>query len=84
MKKRQVQFVFNIRNKKYKYNNKRGLIKKKPEIVIYYNKLKSGVDLADMAISIYHTKRKTKKWGKSIIFYLLDKHLNNLSIIYNN
>lgn len=62
--------------------DKIGIVKKKPEIVSYYIKLKSGVDLADMAISINHTKRKTKKWWKSIFFYLLDIHLHNLSIIY--
>ena len=43
------------------YKNKLGIVKKKSDFVSYYNKLKSRVDLANMGISIYHTKRKTKK-----------------------
>ena len=36
-------------------------------MISFYNKLKSGVDLADMDISIYHRKRKAKKIVEIII-----------------
>ena len=54
--------------KKCKYKNKIGIVKKKPKIVSYYNKVKSGADLADMEISVYHTKEKPKNGGNPYFF----------------
>ena len=81
--KRQIQLAsnsFSIRTIKYK--NKRGIEKKKPEMIAAYNLTKAGVDLVDGMAGIYSCKRKTYKWWKTVFFYLLDIIINNASIIY--
>ena len=40
-------------------------------IVQVYNRFMGGVDKADMLISLYKTKCKTKKWYHQIFFYRL-------------
>ena len=44
----------------------------KPEIVVYYNKTKGGVDTLDQMAHAFSTKRKTKRWPLVIFFNMLD------------
>lgn len=52
--------------------NKYGKEKQKPIEISRYNDFMSGVDRADQIISYYSRPRKSAKWYKKIIFYLLD------------
>lgn len=81
--KKQVQLASNVYDVHMcKYCNKSGQWKFKPEMVCYYNLTKSGVDLVDMAASIYKSQRKCLKWWKAVFFYVLDVTLHNLTILY--
>lgn len=44
----------------------------KPEIILYYNKTKGGVDTMDKMLSQYSTKRATYRWPLALFFNLLD------------
>lgn len=37
-------------------------LKNKPEIVVYYNKTKGGVDTVDKLVRTYTAKRQTRRW----------------------
>ncbi|XP_060755461.1 piggyBac transposable element-derived protein 4-like [Neoarius graeffei] len=37
-------------------------MKKKPEVIQYYNKTKGGVDLMDQMVQTYTSKRRTRRW----------------------
>ena len=43
----------------------------KPNAVIQYSKFMKGVDRADQYLSYYAVLRKTVKWSKKVILYLL-------------
>jgi hypothetical protein len=43
----------------------------RPASVELYNKFMGGVDKADMFLSLYRTKLRTKKWYHRIAFHLL-------------
>ena len=68
----------------YKYFNKKKKLKNKPEVVAYYNLTKSGCDIIDDALANYHIQRKSKKWWREVLFYLMDITLNNIYIIYKS
>ncbi|KRZ96624.1 hypothetical protein T08_10095 [Trichinella sp. T8] len=40
--------------------------REKPEIVLFYNKTKSGVDHADQLAQCYNTARKSRRWPLAI------------------
>ena len=44
----------------------------KPEIIIFYNCTKGGVDIVDEMCGTYSTARKTNRWPLSAFFHLLD------------
>jgi Transposase IS4 len=44
----------------------------KPEIIIHYNKTKSGVDNLDHLVGLYSCKRKTRRWPMTLFFNLVD------------
>ena len=46
--------------------------KKKPEIILYYNKAKGGVDRMDPMVQMYSCKRKTKRWPMVFFFNMID------------
>ena len=50
---------------------------KKPYAVVQYNKFLKGVDRADQYLSYYSVLRKTVKWSKKVILYLLNCALLN-------
>ena len=45
---------------------------KKPEIVLYYNKTKGGVDAMDQMAKAFTVKRKTKRWPLVVYFNMID------------
>ena len=46
--------------------------KKKPEIILYYNDTKGGVDRMDQIVQTYSCKRKTKRWPMTLFFNIID------------
>jgi hypothetical protein len=57
--------------------------KKKPEIILYYNKNESGVDTFDQMVSNYSVRRKTKRWPLSVFYCMLDIASVNAFILFN-
>lgn len=45
---------------------------KKPEIILYYNSTKSGVDQMDQMLTKYSTKRRTSRWPLAFFYNILD------------
>ena len=46
--------------------------KRQPEIILYYNNTKGGVDHMDQMVQTYSCKRKTKRWPMTFFFNILD------------
>lgn len=57
--------------------NKRGVVKNKPSMVVEYNKGMGGIDRADQMISYYSSPRKSLRWYMKIFYHLLDVTLWN-------
>lgn len=53
-----------------------------PTVVQDYNKSMGGVDLADMLISLYRTKMKTKRWYLKVLFHCVDIAKVNACLVY--
>ncbi|CAG4958180.1 unnamed protein product [Colias eurytheme] len=45
---------------------------KKPEIILYYNPTKIGVDLLDQRCANYWSGRRTRRWPLAVFYRLLD------------
>lgn len=54
----------------------------KPQSIIEYNKYMKGVDRADQYLSYYSIIRRTKKWTKRAVMYLLNCALFNSYKVY--
>ena len=67
-KNRNVLLLSTFHHKPYFANN----YKKTPEMIMYYNSTKGGVDTCDMMIRNYSTKRKTKRWPTIIFYNIID------------
>jgi hypothetical protein len=50
---------------------------KKPYAVVQYNKFMKGVDKSDQYLSYYSILRKTVKWSRKVVLYLLNCALFN-------
>jgi hypothetical protein len=55
---------------------------KKPYSVVQYNKFIKGVDRADQYLSYYSVLKKTVKWSKKEILYLLNCALFDAFFVY--
>lgn len=44
----------------------------KPEIILYYNRTKAGVDTMDQLLSTYSSQRKTKRWPLAFFYNIVD------------
>lgn len=53
-------------------NNCNDDVKKKPEIILYYNSTKCGVDTLDQLAHKYTCKRRTNRWSFTFFMNLLD------------
>ena len=56
--------------------------KYKSKIMYQYNLKKSGIDIEEIEIQYYKTQSRTKKYWKTIFFYIIDVTIKNLSFIY--
>lgn len=45
---------------------------KKPEVILYYNKTKSGVDTLDRMVRTYTSKRMTRRWPVVLFYNMID------------
>jgi hypothetical protein len=54
----------------------------KPNCIVQYNKYLNGVDCADQYLSYYSIVRKTVKWSKKVVLFLLSCALFNSFLIY--
>lgn len=54
----------------------------KPEIVVFYNQTKSGVDTYDQLCHAYSTARRTRHWPMRMFFGILDQSAVNANILY--
>ena len=55
---------------------------KKPYAVGQYNKFIKGVDRADQYLNYYSVLKKTVKWSKKMVIYLLNCVLFNAFLVY--
>jgi len=55
---------------------------KKPYAVVQYNEFIKGIDRADQYLSYYSVLRKTVKWLKNVVQYLLNCALFNAFFMY--
>jgi len=55
---------------------------KKPYVVVQYNKYMKGVGRVDQYLSFYSVQRKTLKWSKNVVLYLLNCALFNAVFVY--
>nr|CAI5821426.1 unnamed protein product [Callosobruchus analis] len=62
--------------------NRFGKEKVKPEEVVVYNDHMSGIDRCDQMTSTYCSPRKTIRWYKKVLFYLLDVAVWNSFYLY--
>jgi hypothetical protein len=56
--------------------------RKKPATVMLYNKTMGAVDNVDKTTKPYQTVRKTLKWYKKVVFYLIDVPIYNSHVVY--
>ena len=56
---------------------------KKPDIVLFYNSTKGGVDTLDQMCAQYSTKRKTLRWPLTLFFTFLDIAAVNTTVIWS-
>jgi len=55
---------------------------KKPYVVGQFNKFIKGVDRANQYLGFYSLLRKTVKWSKKVVLYLLNCALSNTFFVY--
>ncbi|KAI8128045.1 PiggyBac transposable element-derived protein 4 [Lucilia cuprina] len=58
-------------------------IKQKPNIILFYNQTKGGVDVMDHMLGQYTTKRQTKRWPLALFYNILDISALAAFIIYS-
>ncbi|XP_019736039.1 LOW QUALITY PROTEIN: piggyBac transposable element-derived protein 4-like [Hippocampus comes] len=58
--------------------------KRKPEIVLDYNKCKGAVDHLDQACGTYSTRRRAQRWPMCLFYHLLDVSAFNAFILYTH
>ncbi|KAE8285601.1 hypothetical protein D5F01_LYC15266 [Larimichthys crocea] len=59
-------------------------MKKKPEIIQYYNKTKGGVDLMDQIVHTYTSKRQTRRWPMVLWQNMVDVGALNAFTIFTS
>jgi hypothetical protein len=55
---------------------------KKPYAIVQYNKFMKGVDRADQYLSYYSILRKSVRWSKKVVLYLINCALFNAFCVY--
>jgi hypothetical protein len=84
--KREVRMITTIHDASMsnarKINNITGLVVKKPNCIVKYNDCMKGVDRADMYLAYYTILRKTMKWSKKVVLWLINCALFNSFRVY--
>ena len=83
--KREVRMISTIHNSSMgegKQNRWTGEIQKKPTCILEYNKYMGGVDKADMYLAYFSVLRKTMKWTKKVVLWLINCALFNSFVVY--
>lgn len=81
--KREVRMVSTLHQATIeRQESKRGGSVKKPSCILEYNKYMKGVDRADQYLSYYSILRKTMKWSKKVVLWLLNCALFNAFRVY--
>ena len=55
---------------------------KKPEVILYYNSTKSGVDILDRMVWTYTSKRMTRRWPVALFYNMLDVSAVNAYVVW--
>jgi hypothetical protein len=55
---------------------------KKPYAIVQYNKFMKGLDTADQYLSYFSILRKSVKWSKKVVLYLIKCALFNAFCVY--
>ena len=55
---------------------------KKPEIIMYYNATKGGVDIMGQMVKWFTSKRKTRRWSMVIFYNMRDISALNAFIVW--
>ena len=55
---------------------------KKPEVILYYNSTKSGVDILDRMVRTYTCKRMTRRWPVALFYNMIDVSAVNAYILW--
>lgn len=58
-------------------------VKQKPNIILFYNNTKGGVDVMDHMLGQYTTKRKTNRWPLAVFYNMIDISALAAYIIYS-
>lgn len=58
--------------------------KKKPEVILYYNSTKGGVDTMDKMLRCYSVKRMTRRWPMIIFYNMIDVSAMNAFIVWTS
>ena len=81
--KREVRMVSTLHQATTeRQESKRGGSVKKSSCILEYNNYMKGVDRADKYLSYYSILRKTMKWSKKVMLWLLNCALFNASRVY--
>lgn len=67
---------------RYGRKNKKNIQIPSPASIEIYNKFMGGLDKADMFLSLYRTKLRTRKWYHRIAIHLIQLGLINSYVIY--
>ena len=57
-------------------------VRAKPDVILDYNKNKTGVDRSDQMIAYYPFKRKQLKWWKKLFFHFMMMAATNAFVLY--
>ena len=55
---------------------------KKPEVILYYNSTKSGVDILDRMVGTHTCKRMTRRWLVALIYTMTDFSAANAYVVW--
>jgi len=66
----------------WRIDRKTNMEMKKPYAVVQYNKFMKGIDRADQYLSYYSVLRKSVKWSKKVVLYLLNSALFTAFFVY--
>ena len=55
---------------------------KKPEVILYYNSTKNGVDTLDRMVRTYSCKKMTRRWPVALFYNMIDVSAVNAYVIW--